>query len=53
MRRLAKSADTCSVGTFAVTSTKVLPSDKWKVLDRRSFNMSWGPGTIYIHRKVL
>ena len=39
-------------GAIFVTFTKGLNSDKFEVLDRRRYKMSWGPATVFIHRRL-
>ena len=51
MKSLAKKADECKVGTFCITFTRKLPSEKWEVLEHESHPMSWGHATVFIHRK--
>ena len=51
MKGLAKKADECKVGTFCITFTRKLPSEKWEVLEHESHPMSWGHATVFIHRK--
>lgn len=51
MKILALKADALPTGTFFITFTKRLPSEKWEVLEQESHPQSWGPATIYIHQK--
>lgn len=39
-------------GAIFVTFTKGLNSPHFEVLDRRRYKMSWGPATVFIHRRV-
>lgn len=52
MAALARTSAACKVGCFGITTSKPLPSDKWELLERHSYMMSWGPGTVYIQRKA-
>ena len=38
-------------GTMALTLTKSLPEDSWKILESIRKRMSWGEATVYIHIK--
>lgn len=46
-------ADKQAVGTFAITFTKRLPSEKWEVLEHEVYTMSWGNATVYIQKKTV
>ena len=52
MAALARTSAACQVGCFGITTSKRLPCDKWELLERHSYAMSWGPGTVYIQRKA-
>jgi hypothetical protein len=45
--------DKQAVGTFAITFTKRLPSEKWTVLEYEVYTMSWGNATVYIQKKTV
>ena len=53
MDKLAAACEHQKVGTFGITFTKRLPHHKWKVLSSELHQMSWGPATVHIQRKVL
>ncbi len=38
-------------GTIALTLTKSLPGDSWRILESIRKRMSWGDATVYIHIK--
>jgi hypothetical protein len=48
----ADASDKQAVGTFAITFTKRLPSEKWTVLEHEVYLMSWGNATVYIQKKT-
>jgi SAM-dependent methyltransferase len=52
MAQLAKTAEGCKVGSFAITFTKKIPSAQWQVLESELEVMSWGHATVHIHRKI-
>eukprot|EP00753_Platysulcus_tardus_P022643 PLAT9851.1.p2 GENE.PLAT9851.1~~PLAT9851.1.p2 ORF type:complete len:283 (+),score=97.34 PLAT9851.1:43-891(+) len=52
MKALASRAVHCKPGTFFITFTKALPSDKWEVLESKRYQMSWGEATVYIQRRL-
>lgn len=39
-------------GTWAVTLTKHLPSEKWRIMQSFRKSMSWGDATVYIHLAI-
>lgn len=39
-------------GSIFVTFTKGLTSDAFEVLERKRYKMSWGPATVFIHRRL-
>ena len=52
MDSLANKAEAMRPGSFCITLTKRLPSSSWEILERTKYRMSWGTGTVYIHRKL-
>ncbi|CAN0100000.1 unnamed protein product, partial [Hapterophycus canaliculatus] len=36
---------------MVVTFTKGLDSSAFEILSKRAFGMSWGPATVFIHRR--
>ena len=52
MASLAEKAEVMRPGSFFITLTKRLPSTSWEILERTKYRMSWGTGTVYIHRKL-
>ena len=51
MESLAKAADRMRPGTFFVSTTNVLPSVKWEIVDTFASKGSWGSVTVYIHKR--
>jgi len=51
MEGLAERANLCKPGTFFITFTRRLPSEKWEVLEYERHLMSWGDATVYIHQR--
>jgi hypothetical protein len=51
MRDMASQANAMPEGSFLVTTTKRLPSDKFKLLDFEKMKTTWGDATFYIQRK--
>lgn len=39
-------------GAIFVTFTKGLTSSAFEVLERKRYKMSWGPATVFIHRRL-
>lgn len=52
MSRMAAQAALLSPGAIFVTFTKALPSNRFELLERRRYRMSWGPATVYIQRRI-
>ncbi|CAN0496022.1 unnamed protein product, partial [Ectocarpus sp. 12 AP-2014] len=46
-------AEELKPGSIVVTFTKGLDSTAFEVLSKRRFEMSWGPATVFIHRRRL
>ncbi|CAM9418751.1 unnamed protein product [Ectocarpus sp. 4 AP-2014] len=53
MDALARQAEELKPGSIVVTFTKGLDSTAFEVLSKRRFEMSWGPATVFIHRRCL
>ncbi|CAB1109286.1 unnamed protein product [Ectocarpus sp. CCAP 1310/34] len=53
MDALARQAEELKPGSIVVTFTKGLDSTAFEVLSKRRFEMSWGPATVFIHRRRL
>eukprot|EP00903_Cladosiphon_okamuranus_P012092 g11351.t1 len=51
MDALARQAEELKPGAILVTFTKGLDSTAFEVLSKRRFDMSWGPATVFIHRR--
>jgi SAM-dependent methyltransferase len=49
---LSKLAEGLKPGAIVITFTKGLTSNKFEVLERKRYRMSWGPATVYIHRRL-
>jgi len=52
MLQMAKQAESLKPGSIFVTFTKGLTSKKFEVLERKRYKMSWGPATVFIHRRL-
>jgi hypothetical protein len=52
MADMSRVAERLKPGAFFVTFTKGLTSKKFEVLERKRYKMSWGPATVYIHRRL-
>lgn len=52
MEKLSKQAEHLKPGAFVVTFTKGLTSNKFEVMERKRRLMSWGPATVFIHRRL-
>ena len=51
MGNLARAAERMRPGTFFISTTNVLPSVKWEIVDKFSSKGSWGSVTVYIHKR--
>ena len=51
MESIAKAADRMRPGAFFVSTTNVLPSVKWEIVDTFASKGSWGSVTVYIHKR--
>jgi len=45
-------AEALKPGAFVVTFTKGLTSNAFEIMERKRYKMSWGPATVYIHRRL-
>jgi hypothetical protein len=52
MEELSIAAERLKPGAFCITFTKGLTSDMFEVLERKRYKMSWGPATVFIHRRL-
>lgn len=52
MEDLSVTAERLKPGAFVITFTKGLTSDMFEVLERKRYKMSWGPATVFIHRRL-
>lgn len=52
MEELSIAAERLKPGAFFITFTKGLTSDMFEVLERKRYKMSWGPATVFIHRRL-
>lgn len=52
MSDMSKRAENLRPGAIFITFTKGLTSSKFEVLERKRYRMSWGPATVYIHRRL-
>jgi SAM-dependent methyltransferase len=52
MEDMSKRAENLRPGAIFITFTKGLTSSKFEVLERKRYRMSWGPATVYIHRRL-
>ena len=52
MEDIASKAKDLKPGAFVVSFTKGLQSDCFEVLEQKRYLMSWGPATVFIHRRL-
>lgn len=52
MSQLSEQAAKLSPGAMVVTFTKGMTSPHFEVLERKRYRMSWGPATVFIHRRL-
>ena len=52
MEEMGRRAELLQPGAFVVTFTKGLTNPTFEVLERRRYKMSWGPATVYFHRRL-
>ncbi|CAM9216083.1 unnamed protein product [Chrysoparadoxa australica] len=52
MAKMGKKAELLQPGSYLVTFTKGINSEKFQLLDKRRFKMSWGPATVFCHRRL-
>ncbi len=53
MDDLIKKLDTCEKGTYVVSVTHPIISDKYKLLEHGKYEMSFGKATVFFHQKVI
>ena len=49
---ISKMAERLKPGSIFVTFTKGLTSSKFELLEKKRYKMSWGPATVFIHRRL-
>jgi len=52
MSQLAEMAKRLKPGSIFVTFTKGLNSNAFELLEKKRYKMSWGPATVFIHRRL-
>ncbi|CAM9911789.1 unnamed protein product, partial [Discosporangium mesarthrocarpum] len=52
MEKLEWQAELLKPGAVVITFTKGLSSKQFELLDKKSFRMSWGPATVFVHRRI-
>jgi hypothetical protein len=52
MTQLSSQASRLKPGAIVVTFTKGLTSSFFELLERKRYRMSWGPATVFIHRRL-
>lgn len=52
MQQLSVRAENLQPGAIVVTFTKGLTSTAFELLERKRYRMSWGPATVFIHRRL-
>jgi hypothetical protein len=52
MDAMGRRAEALKPGSFFITFTKGLSSPHFEILERKRYKMSWGPATVYIHRRL-
>lgn len=52
MKHISTMAEGLKPGAIVVTFTKGLSSKAFEVLERKRYKMSWGPATVFIHRRL-
>lgn len=52
MEKLSKKAEELKPGSVFISFTKSLSSDKFTVVDKCKYTMSWGPATVFVHRRL-
>ena len=50
--QLSDQAEKLKPGSIIITFTKELTSRQFEILDRKRYQMSWGPATVYVHRRL-
>jgi SAM-dependent methyltransferase len=52
MQDLSAKAESLRPGAYFVTFTKPLTSTRFEVLEKKRYSMSWGPATVFVHRRM-
>ena len=52
MESISRKASAMNPGSFLVTFTKGIVSEHFEVVGKKRYNMSWGPATVFIHRRL-
>lgn len=52
MSEVSRLAERLKPGAVVVTFTRGLTSTRFELLERRRYGMSWGPATVFIHRRL-
>jgi SAM-dependent methyltransferase len=52
MQDMSAKAEDLRPGAYFVTFTKPLTSTQFEVLEKKRYSMSWGPATVFVHRRL-
>ena len=52
MQSISDLSERTRPGTIVITFTKKLNSIKFELCDKTRLRMSWGPATVYVHRRL-
>jgi SAM-dependent methyltransferase len=52
MNDMSQMAENLKPGSIVVTFTKGLTSGSFQLIERKRYKMSWGPATVFIHRRL-
>jgi hypothetical protein len=52
MNLIGKRANLMKQGSFFITTSQKLPSDEWEILDKETYNMSWGTAEMFIYQRI-
>ena len=52
MKSIGRLAEKLRPGAVLITFTKGIESDKFELMDRKRYRMSWGPATVFVHRRL-
>ncbi|GMH89849.1 hypothetical protein TrST_g9244 [Triparma strigata] len=52
MAAIAEKSAAMKAGSFLVTFTKGIISDAFELVEKKRYVMSWGPATVFIHRRL-